>query len=315
MPKTHLLPLPLRPSEIDGISLAEGQYKIEGAGILLYLSAFTAKETEVTVNWKGEDVVFTVYNVNGTEPEITTADLYLLNAKALAEDNAKMFVHAWGDGMSDQEVEMSILKEGNDTLGFSAKINKLAEYIIFVRMNGKAESIDWFENWGKTDALDRCANDSMYFHGWTAVEGIFDVKCEAPLTETVFTVVVPAATDSVFIVGDFTDWNFVKMSLVEGEDSIYTYTAEGDVRSMGYKYAAGPDWKYEESNQSENRTYTVRDTVLSFKAVPVEPATGIDSTQSDKPEGNEAQKVLIDGVTYIILPDGGVINTQGTRVK
>lgn len=55
----------------NGVSLPEGQYKIEGAGILLYLSAFdAAKETEVTVNWNGNDVVFTVYNAKGGAPEL-----------------------------------------------------------------------------------------------------------------------------------------------------------------------------------------------------------------------------------------------------
>ena len=51
------------PSAVFGeISLAEGQYVIEGAGMVLYLSAFTQEYTEVTVNWDGNDIVFTVYN-------------------------------------------------------------------------------------------------------------------------------------------------------------------------------------------------------------------------------------------------------------
>ena len=52
-------------AEFTTISLPEGQYKVDGAGILLYLTAFTAKETEVTINYKGEDCIFTVYNVKG----------------------------------------------------------------------------------------------------------------------------------------------------------------------------------------------------------------------------------------------------------
>ena len=51
------------PSAVFGeISLAEGQYVIEGAGMVLYLSAFTQEYTEVTVNWDGNDIFFTVYN-------------------------------------------------------------------------------------------------------------------------------------------------------------------------------------------------------------------------------------------------------------
>ena len=42
--------------------MPESQYTAQGAGILLYLSAFTAQETEVTINYQGADCVFTVYN-------------------------------------------------------------------------------------------------------------------------------------------------------------------------------------------------------------------------------------------------------------
>ena len=50
------------------ISLSEGQYAIQGAGMLLYVSAFTAKETEVSVVCENVEYVFTVYNAKGGEP-------------------------------------------------------------------------------------------------------------------------------------------------------------------------------------------------------------------------------------------------------
>ena len=50
------------------ISLSEGQYAIQGAGMLLYVSAFTAKETEVSVVCENVEYVFTVYNDKGGEP-------------------------------------------------------------------------------------------------------------------------------------------------------------------------------------------------------------------------------------------------------
>ena len=52
------------------ISLAEGQYVIDGAGMVLYLSAFTAQETEVSVVCEGNTYVFTVYNALGGAPEL-----------------------------------------------------------------------------------------------------------------------------------------------------------------------------------------------------------------------------------------------------
>ena len=54
---------------IGNISLPADQYKIEGAGVIFYLTAFTAKETEVTVQWQDGVYSFTVLNVNGTEPQ------------------------------------------------------------------------------------------------------------------------------------------------------------------------------------------------------------------------------------------------------
>lgn len=50
------------------ISLAEGQYVINGAGIVFYCSAFTEEYTEVTVNCEGNDIVFTVYNAKAVTP-------------------------------------------------------------------------------------------------------------------------------------------------------------------------------------------------------------------------------------------------------
>ncbi len=49
------------------ISLPENKYVKEGAGIVFYLSAFTAKETEVSVMCEGNEIIFTVYNDKGTD--------------------------------------------------------------------------------------------------------------------------------------------------------------------------------------------------------------------------------------------------------
>ena len=64
------------PSAVFGeISLSAGQYVIDGAGMVLYLSAFTQEYTEVTVNCDGNDIVFTVYNAKASATAINnTAD-------------------------------------------------------------------------------------------------------------------------------------------------------------------------------------------------------------------------------------------------
>ena len=50
---------------ISSCSLGDGKYAVQGAGIVLYLSAFTAQVTEVTVTAGGADYVFYVYYADG----------------------------------------------------------------------------------------------------------------------------------------------------------------------------------------------------------------------------------------------------------
>lgn len=51
--------------------IPEGKYKIEGAGIILYLTAFTQKETKVTISAGGSEFECTVYYADG-EGEVST---------------------------------------------------------------------------------------------------------------------------------------------------------------------------------------------------------------------------------------------------
>lgn len=54
------------PAGISSCSLPESGYVIDGAGMILYLSAFTAKETAVTVEAGGVSYEFKVYYADGT---------------------------------------------------------------------------------------------------------------------------------------------------------------------------------------------------------------------------------------------------------
>ena len=53
------------PAGIESCTLPEGKYVIEGAGMVLYLSAFTQKETSVTVTAGSVDYAFKVYYADG----------------------------------------------------------------------------------------------------------------------------------------------------------------------------------------------------------------------------------------------------------
>ena len=52
-----------------GISACSVNGKIDGAGVVLYLSSFTAKETQVTINYAGGSCTFWVYYADGTTGE------------------------------------------------------------------------------------------------------------------------------------------------------------------------------------------------------------------------------------------------------
>ena len=68
------------PAGISACSLGEGNYAIQGAGMVLYLSAFTKQETEVSVTAADVNYVFTVYYADGTPsgtPSKASAELTL----------------------------------------------------------------------------------------------------------------------------------------------------------------------------------------------------------------------------------------------
>ena len=110
--------------------------------------------------------------------EITRVDYTLLNAGELANDNAKMFVHTWGDGMGDEDILMTAVMDGEAVVAYKAAINDLTQNLVFVRMNPEAEAIDWENNWGKSADLVRCEDNKAYFTGWS--ESTINVSCDAP---------------------------------------------------------------------------------------------------------------------------------------
>ena len=110
--------------------------------------------------------------------EITRVDYTLLNAGELANDNAKMFVHTWGDGMGDEDILMTVVMDGEAVVAYKAAINDLTQNLVFVRMNPEAEAIDWENNWGKSADLVRCEDNKAYFTGWS--ESTINVSCDAP---------------------------------------------------------------------------------------------------------------------------------------
>ena len=82
------------------ISLDEALYEKQGAGILFFLSAFTAQETEFVVNCDGNDLVITVYNANGGTPQ--PAHTY-----TVAGSSDVAFGTTWDPANAANDMEMS----------------------------------------------------------------------------------------------------------------------------------------------------------------------------------------------------------------
>ena len=65
-----------------GISLPESKYAIQGAGMVLYISAFTAKETEVSIVCEGTEYRLNIFNAKGEEKP-TSIDNNIVAPKAV----------------------------------------------------------------------------------------------------------------------------------------------------------------------------------------------------------------------------------------
>ncbi len=74
-----------------------------------------------------------------------------------------------------------------------------------------------------------------------------------------YNVTVPAGTEACWIVGDMTGWSF-KNRMTKVDATHFTIDIPNAKETDGYKYWAGPDWKYEEADANgvklpENRTW------------------------------------------------------------
>ena len=105
------------PAGIISCTLADGQYAVQGAGAVLYLSAFTKQETEVTVVHGTGTCVFTVYYVDGEASSSGKADPELsLNKTAdtlSAESPAETF-------------QIIPTKKGNGAISYSSNNSGIA---------------------------------------------------------------------------------------------------------------------------------------------------------------------------------------------
>lgn len=106
--------------------------------------------------------------------------------------------------------------------------------------------------------------DPTDWYNESEVEGVLPT----PVTLT-YNVTVPAGTKACYIAGDMNGWALTAMEKID--DTHYSLEIQWATNAHKYKYASGPEWKYEEvkadGTSVDNRTYSANDVVAKWKEV------------------------------------------------
>ena len=156
---------------------------------------------------------------------------------------------------------------------------------------------------GVSDATNRTWGENDVVAAW---KGLAEVEIET-LT---YNVTVPEGTPACYIAGDMNSWGFTAMTKVD--ETHYTITFDNVHKLMGYKYACGEGWDYEEvtadGGQVYNRIWSENDVVAAWKT------TG-------SVAGVEADAVKVYGANGMLCVRAAeevalnVYNAQGMLVK
>lgn len=165
---------------VQSCSLPEGKYQIDGAGICLYLSAFTAKETEVTVVDALKTYVFTVYYEDGVAGGAGTEGglEYDVNF-ALASNGATATASSGNaDAAIDGNNGTRWESDATDDETFTLNMGK-ARTFNYVRINWEGAFCSQFELTYSTDGV---AYQPLYTETALASAGWQEIYLETPVT-------------------------------------------------------------------------------------------------------------------------------------
>lgn len=138
-----------------GITAVSVDSKIDGAGVVLYMTAFTAVETEVTVTYATGTSTFTVYNAKGSLDNINFA-LASNGAKAYASSGTAASAI---DGNNGTRWES---EHGVDPQWFVVNLGQQREF--------NTVQILWQTAYGKTFTIDY-STDSTTWKNFATIEG------------------------------------------------------------------------------------------------------------------------------------------------
>ena len=322
------------PSAVFGeISLQEGTYAIQGAGMILYCSAFdTQLETEVTVICDGNPIVFTVYNANYT-PAPPTGNIRLVPG-VWNLDNAKFAAVTWHVGEAFENGTVSAWFEYLNADTLIGNIPNDADSIAFARFNSAAEvpSMDMSMIWNHTDKLLIDKQTMIYtISGWPEEGRDFCPGYWGEYVEPVYVL-----ENGYYLVGYFSGvdaWSVEDLSAEkkfaanpdnEAEYQLAVNMAENDQVKVAYVendqiiywYPKGDNYTVDHNHAGPTTMYFRPDYFDDWNAFGgyfyIVPTSTVDITNVDA--NAPAVKILRDG-QILIIKGNKTFNAQGQLVK
>ena len=209
-------------------------------------------------------------NGDGADAKVTAKYeqnvVYFVNTKGWST----VKVYAWNDGGASNAAwsgvaltDANIVKQigGCDVYKYVPGAN----YAKVIFNNGSEQTDDLAWQNGKYYVYNsENTKDVSDWYDESEVEGVLPDPVELK-----YTVEVPAGTHECYIAGDMNGWALTKMDPVDATH--FTLTIQWATNAHKYKYAAGPDWKYEEvkadGSSVSDRTYSANDKVAKWKEV------------------------------------------------
>ena len=315
------------------ISLPEGTYAIQGAGMILYCSAFDAQqETEVTVVCDNNPIVFTVYNANYT-PAPPTGNIRLVPG-VWNVDGAKFAAVTWHVGEAFENGTVSAWFEYLNADTLICNVPNDADSIAFARFNSATEvpSMDMSMIWNHTDKLLIDKQTMIYtISGWPEEGRDFCPGYWGEYVEPVYVL-----ENGYYLVGNFSGvdaWSVEDLSAEkkfaanpdnEGEYQLAVNFAENDQVKVVYVendqiiywYPKGDNYTVDHNHAGPTSMYFRPDYFDEWNAFGgyfyIVPTSTVDITNIDA--NAPAVKILRDGQLFIIKGEK-TYNAQGTLVK
>ena len=228
------------------ISLPEGKYATQGAGMLLYLSAFTAQETPVSVVCQEVEYSFVVYNAAG---EAVQPDEH---SYTVAGSATEVFGEAWNPALTENDM----IKLADDTYAWKKENITLPAGAIEFKV---VEDHDWAVSYPADNYSLNIPESGIYVINITFNAESHEIAAEA--TKSGEAVVMP----TIQLAGQMTDWGTSPVTLTPAQDNLTaSVTVPLEAQDYLFKIISGGNWLTklgESGNYTLHREWTTADHV------------------------------------------------------